>query len=127
MKTLKKHWKWAIVAAIVVLLAAIFATWRPVKYPATQAYVVGRQQLPGPGGHGHSSWERAMPLSSPRMKTAGRPPAARPRPRSRPEFVTRFIDIYENASALTRLSLPQPDCIDYETARTRRILGFGKK
>lgn len=41
MKTLKKHWKWAIVAAIVVLLAAIFATWRPVKYPATQAYVVG--------------------------------------------------------------------------------------
>ena len=41
MKTLKKHWKWALVAAIVVLLAAIFATWRPVKYPATQAYVVG--------------------------------------------------------------------------------------
>lgn len=22
-------------------------------------------------------------------------------------------------------TLPQPDCIDYETARTRRILGFG--
>lgn len=52
MKTLKKHWKWAIVAAIVVLLAAIFATWRPVKYPATQAYVVGGSNCPGPGGHG---------------------------------------------------------------------------
>lgn len=47
MKTLKKHWKWAIVAAIVVLLAAIFATWRPVKYPATQAYVVGGSNCRG--------------------------------------------------------------------------------
>ena len=35
------QFKWALVAAIVVLLIAIFATWRPVKYPATQAYVVG--------------------------------------------------------------------------------------
>lgn len=35
------QFKWALVAAIVVLLTAIFATWRPVKYPATQAYVVG--------------------------------------------------------------------------------------
>lgn len=29
------QFKWALVAAIVVLLTAIFATWRPVKYPAT--------------------------------------------------------------------------------------------
>lgn len=35
------QFKWALVAAIVVLLIAIFATWHPVKYPATQAYVVG--------------------------------------------------------------------------------------
>lgn len=35
------QFKWALVAAIVVLLTAIFATWRPVKYPATQAYVAG--------------------------------------------------------------------------------------
>ena len=47
MKTLKKHWKWALVAAIVVLLTAIFATWRPVKYPATQAYVVGSSNCRG--------------------------------------------------------------------------------
>ena len=30
------QFKWALVAAIVVLLIAIFATWRPVKYPATR-------------------------------------------------------------------------------------------
>ena len=41
MKTLKKHWKWAALAAVIVLLIAIFTTWRPVKNPATQEYIVG--------------------------------------------------------------------------------------
>lgn len=41
MKTLKKHWKWATLAAVIVLLIAIFTTWRPVKNPATQEYIVG--------------------------------------------------------------------------------------
>lgn len=143
MKTLKKHWKWAIVAAIVVLLAAIFATWRPVKYPATQAYVVGGSNLPGARWTRRSSWKRAMPLPSPRMKTAGPCSKTPPRPsgalrahygqgiwliqkelhmlpltpytyspyamngwaptsgtaeaQEQAEFVTRFIDIYENS------------------------------
>ena len=35
MKTLKKHWKWAALAAVIVLLIAIFTTWRPVKNPGT--------------------------------------------------------------------------------------------
>ena len=41
MKTLKKHWKWVALAAVIVLLIAIFTTWRPVKNPATQEYIVG--------------------------------------------------------------------------------------
>ena len=41
MKTLKKHWKWAALAVVIVLLIAIFTTWRPVKNPATQEYIVG--------------------------------------------------------------------------------------
>ena len=41
MKTLKKHWKWAALAAVIVLLIAIFTTWRPVKNPATQEYIIG--------------------------------------------------------------------------------------
>lgn len=47
MKTLKKHWKWAALAAVIVLLIAIFTTWRPVKNPATQEYIVGRGNCRG--------------------------------------------------------------------------------
>ena len=47
MKTLKKHWKWAALAAVIVLLIAIFTTWRPVKNPATQEYIVGSGNCQG--------------------------------------------------------------------------------
>ena len=142
MKTLKKHWKWALVAAIVVLLAAIFATWRPVKYPATQAYVVGSGNCRGQvdtaqflekgdafaiaadengwavfknpakalralrAHYGQGIWLiqkelHMLPLTpytySPYAMNGWAPTSGTPQAQEQAEFVTRFIDIYENS------------------------------
>ena len=96
MKTLKKHWKWAIVAAIVVLLAAIFATWRPVKYPATQAYVVGGSNCRGQVDTAQFLGKGdAFVIAADENGWA--PTGGTPQAQEQAEFVTRFIDIYENS------------------------------
>ena len=142
MKTLKKHWKWAALAAVIVLLTAIFTTWRPVKNPATQEYIVGSGNCRGQvdtarflavddafaigadedgmavfknpakalralrAYYGQGIWLiqkelHMLPLTpytySPYAMNGWAPTGGTPQAQEQAEFVTRFIDIYENS------------------------------
>ena len=142
MKTLKKHWKWAALATVIVLLIAIFTTWRPVKNPATQEYIVGSGNCRGQvdsarflavddafaigadedgmavfknparalralrAHYGQGIWLiqkelHMLPLTpytySPYAMNGWAPTSGTAEAQEQAEFVTRFIDIYENS------------------------------
>ena len=142
MKTLKKHWKWAALAAVIVLLIAIFTTWRPVKNPATQEYIIGSGNCRGQvdtarflavddafaigadedgmavfknpakalralrAHYGQGIWLiqkelHMLPLTpytySPYAMNGWAPTSGTAEAQEQAEFVTRFIDIYENS------------------------------
>ena len=90
------QFKWALVAVIVVLLIVIFATWRPVKYPATQAYVVGSGNCRGQVDTAQFL-EKGDAFVIAADENGWAPTSGTAEAQEQAEFVTRFIDIYENS------------------------------